>query len=344
MTLEIVNPLEIPNWDDLILATGNASVFHSSSWARVLHEAYGYKPVYFTSFENGRISSLMPFMEVRSWLTGKRGVSLPFTDFCDSVARTEEIFREAVDAARKHGREMGWKTLEWRGSGGCFGNRSPSSAYYTHTIDLADGQEKVFAKFKSNIRRNINKAMREKVRLDIDDSPESIAQYYRLHCGTRKDHGLPPQPFSFFKKIFEHVIRGGRGFTVLAYLEDACIAGAIFFCFGNNAVYKFGASDKRHQHLRPNNLVMWEAIRECMRRGVQSLSLGRTETGNEGLLQFKRGWSPKEEKVHYHKYDLNKDKFQSGFMSVKGFHNRIFELTPIPVLRFLGSAIYRHLG
>lgn len=139
MDFDIVNPLEIPNWDDLILAIGNASFFYSSSWARVLHEAYGYKPVYFTSFENGRISSLMPFMEVRSWLTGKRGVSLPFTDFCDSVARTEEIFREAVDAARKHGREMGWKTLEWRGSGGCFGNGSPSSAYYTHTIDLADG-------------------------------------------------------------------------------------------------------------------------------------------------------------------------------------------------------------
>jgi len=35
MPLQIVNPLEIDNWDDLVLATGKASFFHSSGWAIV---------------------------------------------------------------------------------------------------------------------------------------------------------------------------------------------------------------------------------------------------------------------------------------------------------------------
>jgi hypothetical protein len=63
MALQVINPLDIPDWDDLVLATGEASVFHSAGWARALHETYGYKPVYFTAFENGKIFSLMPFME-----------------------------------------------------------------------------------------------------------------------------------------------------------------------------------------------------------------------------------------------------------------------------------------
>jgi hypothetical protein len=344
MALQVINPLEIPNWDDLILATGKATVFHSSGWARVLRESYGYKPAYFTSFENGKISSMMPLMEVHSVLTGTRGVSLPFTDFCESISPTGDVFRAGLDAVKKYGRERGWKKVEWRGNGKYLSDAPPSSVYYNHTLELDGGEEKIFSKFKSNTRRNINKAIKAGVRVEIDDSPEAMAAYYRLHCGTRKDHGLPPQPFSFFKKVFEHMVRGGYGFVVLAYLKDTCIAGAVYFHFGKTAVYKFGASNKQHQHLRPNNLVMWEAIRECVKRSVEGFSFGRTETDNEGLLQFKRSWNPQENPVHYYKYDLKRSSFQTGAVSVKGFHNRIFEMTPIPVLRLLGSAIYKHLG
>ena len=107
---------------------------------------------------------------------------------------------------------------------------------------------------------------------------------------------------------------------------------------------KFGASKRAFQRLRPNNLVMWEAIRECVRRGIRSLSLGRTERDNDGLLHFKRGWSPEERCLCYHKYDLKKNAFQTESMGVKGFQNRIFERMPVPALRWVGSAMYKHLG
>jgi hypothetical protein len=59
MNLQILNPLEIADWDFLVLDTGKASFFHSSSWARVLHDSYGYKPLYFTTFENGNLVSAL---------------------------------------------------------------------------------------------------------------------------------------------------------------------------------------------------------------------------------------------------------------------------------------------
>ena len=42
--------------------------------------------------------------------------------------------------------------------------------------------------------------------MTICESFESIKDFYRLNCLTRRMHGLPPQPFSFFKKIHEHII------------------------------------------------------------------------------------------------------------------------------------------
>jgi len=99
-----------------------------------------------------------------------------------------------------------------------------------------------------------------------------------------------------------------------------------------------------NQELRPNNMVMWEAIKWCRGRGFESFSFGRTEPENEGLLQFKRGWGAEERLVRYFKYDLKKNSFKTGSIGVKGLYNRIFYVTPIPVLRFVGAAMYKHIG
>ena len=85
MDIQIINPIEYEGWDDLLLSTQDYSFFHSSAWAKVLKEAYHYSPTYFTIFDNGNLKALVPVMQVDSFLTGKRGVSLPFTDYSDAV-------------------------------------------------------------------------------------------------------------------------------------------------------------------------------------------------------------------------------------------------------------------
>jgi len=79
--LEQVNPLGHSRWNDLVTESEGYSFFHSSCWARVLNESYGYRPSYFAAIGDRSIHTLMPVMEVRSFLTGLRGVSLPFTDY-----------------------------------------------------------------------------------------------------------------------------------------------------------------------------------------------------------------------------------------------------------------------
>jgi lipid II:glycine glycyltransferase (peptidoglycan interpeptide bridge formation enzyme) len=96
----------------------------------------------------------------------------------------------------------------------------------------------------------------------FDNSWQSVETFYRLNSITRKHHGIPPQPKKFFKKIFEYIISARKGFVVLALQQGKPIAGAVYFLFGSEAIYKYGASDKEYQPLRPNNLVMWEAIKE----------------------------------------------------------------------------------
>jgi len=344
MPLQILNPLNIPNWDDLVLATGQASFFHSSAWARVLHESYGYKPIHFCSFENGKLSSLMPFMEVNSWLTGKRGVSLPFTDQVSVIAPDRTIFEKLVKGVTDYGAKAGWKYIEWRDGAFFPEDVDASASHYTHELNLMKTEKELLSGLRDSTRRNIKKAEKVGVSVEISQSLDSVKSFYRLNCITRKRHGLPPQPLSFFDKVFGHVISKGHGIVVSALNAGKVIASGVFFHFGKSGIYKYGASDLAHQDLRANNLVMWGAIKWFRERGFETFNFGRTEPENEGLLQFKRGWNAEERLLRYFKYDLKKNSFKTKSIGVKGFYNQIFGVTPIPVLRFVGAAMYKHLG
>jgi len=343
MNLKIVNPLEFDGWDDLVLLNPDYSFFHSQSWAKVMFESYHYKPLYFTLIDRQKLKALIPIMEIRSFLTGRRGVSLPFTDFCQPIINDDINLDDVLTQIVDFGKKLGWKYFEWRFGKKHLGKMTASKMYYEHALNLQDTEEDIYKNFRSNTKRNIQKAIRERVKVTILNSISSIDDFYRLNCMTRKLHGLPPQPWYFFKKIFEHIISQGNGFVILASYQNKVIAGAVYFHFGNYALYKYGASDRRYQTLRANNLVMWEAIKWYAGKGFKEFSFGRTETDNFGLLQFKRGWGAKEETVNYYKYDLTKDRYLGETKEIKSSYN-FFKLMPSSLLKIIGFLLYRHVG
>src|SRR5205807_6688486 len=113
----------------------------------------------------------------------------------------------------------------------------------------------------STIQRTVRKAQRSELTVSIQSSTDAMAQFYKLHVRTRRRHGAPPQPRSFFINIQRHLISAGLRFIVLVECQKGPIAAAMFFKLGRHAVYKFGASDERLQELRGNNFAMFAAIR-----------------------------------------------------------------------------------
>ncbi|MBW1848345.1 MAG: hypothetical protein JRJ27_14690, partial [Deltaproteobacteria bacterium] len=148
ITLQIVDPTRYPGWDDLILSSGKYSFFHSSAWAKVLSESYGYKPFFFTLFHHDRLLSLIPVMEVRSILTGRRGVSLPFSDDCELIIDEKKHFETILNDIIRYGRKREWKTVELRGGNEFLDGISPATWFYRHTLDLGRDIDPIFRSFK----------------------------------------------------------------------------------------------------------------------------------------------------------------------------------------------------
>jgi len=86
-----IDPLEDRRWDEFVQRHPRASLFHSRAWLEALSRTYRYKPIAFTTSPAGqRLENGILFCQVESWLTGRRLVSLPFSDHCEPLVDTEE--------------------------------------------------------------------------------------------------------------------------------------------------------------------------------------------------------------------------------------------------------------
>lgn len=343
MNIEIINPLEYPGWDQLLLTHKDYTFFHSSSWSRVLHESYNYRPLYFTSINNGKLTALVPMMEINSIITGKRGVSLPFSDYCQPIVESKMHFQEILNNIIIHGNKSGWKYFECRGGKRYLNNNINSLYLFTHEIDLTVGGELILSQLRNSTKRNIKKAIKNGVEIGFYQSLESVKEFCKLNFMTRKHHGIPPQPPIFFRKIYEHIISKNLGCVALASYQNKRIAGAIYFHIGDKAIYKFGAFNRKYQELRPNNLIIWSAIKWYSQNNYNSLSFGITNPENTGLRQFKLGWRVNETIINYYKFDLISMSFIKDKFRTKVSYN-LFKKLPSPVLNLTGLLLYKHMG
>jgi hypothetical protein len=342
--VHLLNPLEISDWDARLTQLPEATFFHTAAWARVLYHTYGYHPVYFTHVDSGRILAVIPAMEVNSWLTGRRGVSLPFTDECAPLCPDAAAFEHLRGPLLDHARARAWKYWECRGGKSFFGDAPASTSFYGHLLDLQPDETALFDRTDGSVRRAVRKAEQSGLTIEFSQDLSAVRDFHELLARTRQRHGVPVQPFAFFANIHRHVLSQNQGWVVLARLGRSPVAGAVFFHHGRSALFKFGASDESLQHLRANNLVMWAAIQRYAREGFASLDFGRTSLDNEGLRRFKLTWGTSERLVEYVRYGLEMGRFVTAIDGSTGWYNGVFRRLPLFLSRLAGSLLYKHIA
>ena len=306
-------------------------------------DTYGFTPHYFYTGSTSAPAFVLPLMEVDSWLTGRRGIALPFTDECAPLAANKAIFEKLFAAAIQFGRARQWKSIELRGGRDLFDREVPASvSFYGHSLDLSGGEKLLFQNVDGAVRRAVRKAEKEGVIVDVSQDSEAVQIFYRLQCLTRKRHGLPPQPFAFFMNIHRHILSEKRGMVAVARHAGKPVAASVYFFLGDRAIYKYGASDFAFQHLRGSHLAMWEAIKWLGRNGAKSLDLGKTSLTNEGLRRFKLNLGAQEKRVEYVLFDLRRNDFTTVNDGVTRWHNAVFRALPASFSRLAGGLLYRH--
>src|SRR5271170_3971737 len=110
-----IDPLTDRRWEELVQRHPHASVFHSAAWLKALARTYQYQPIaYTTSPIDQRLDNAIVFCRVESWLTGRRLVSLPFSDHCEPLVDAEDDLDAIVIALEHDSRQRDLRYIELR--------------------------------------------------------------------------------------------------------------------------------------------------------------------------------------------------------------------------------------
>ena len=339
-----INPQTDPRWLPFVLAHEAATIFHHPNWIRVLESTYNFRSVCLACVRNEDIVGILPLLEVRSWLTGRRAVCLPYSDVCALLSQDAEVENQFVSYCSHLIRQNQWKHIEIRGAV-THPSLVASSRFKTHTAELNADSEKVFQRLKkSQVQRNINKSSRSGVTVERRPDLAAMKEFIRLNVLTRKKHGMPPQPDKFFLNFHETLILKNNGFVGVAIYEDKIIAASVFLHFKNSVFYKYGASDEAFLKHRPNHLIMWDAVKWGCENGYRFFNFGRTDLDNEGLIDYKRGWGTIESDLVYYRMSGKGHASQEETNGIVERMKPIMKRLPTPALKTLGKFLYGHVG
>ena len=202
-----IDPVSDPEWLALIERHPRSSVFHTPGWLEALKRTYGYEPFALTASPRGqRLTGAVVFCRVSSWLTGRRLVSLPFSDHCEPLIETAEQLKNILASLCNETQANGWDYIEIRPFNGDskIRDQTPSATFCSHTLDLRSSVEELFWGFHKNcVQRKIRRAAREHLDHEEGRSEAILDQFYRLLVITRKRYGLLPQPLAWFRNLID---------------------------------------------------------------------------------------------------------------------------------------------
>ena len=337
-----IDPADDSRWKTFLDRHADATVFHDPAWITLQMQSYGFTQASLACITGDRITGILPLLQISSPLTGKRGVSLPFSDYGGPLADDPGSMDALMKSAAALSTERRWKYLELRGNTPP-GLGQPAAAFKRHRLQLSPGPDALFRSFdKGQTQRSVNKFGKSGAVVERRTDMEAVVSFMRLNYRTRRKHGLPPQPDRFFEELHRTLLATGRGFVGVARLGGTDLGACLFLLFKDTVYYKFGASDEAQLVHRPNHGIMWDAIRWAAGEGYRMFDFGRSDLDGEGLIKFKRGWGTEETDLTYYRMSAGAATREGGgpIETLKPLLQRM----PIPILKLIGKVLYEHVG
>jgi len=349
VTVYTIDPLTDARWEALLLRHRRASVFHAHGWLSALQESYGYRPVVFTTsgpdqpLENGIV-----FCAVRSWITGQRLVSLPFSDHCEPLTSSPAEHVEILAHVCGQVGPAPFKYVEIRPLSVADAEElaavhlAQSKQLCLHVLSLDPSAEELFRGLHKNcIQRKVRRAEKEGLGCQRGRSETMLRDFYDLLIQTRRRHRLPPQPLKWFRHL---IAAFGEQLTIcVASKDNRPVAAILTLSFKRTITYKYGCSADGFSRLGGTPYLFWKTIQEAKEGGMAQLDLGISELDNVGLITFKDRLGARRIPLTRFCFPRSRTRraLEGGIRRLAG---KLLHRLPAPFLTAAGRILYRHFG
>ena len=350
--ITLIDPITDSRWDTFVTNHPFGWITHLSGWKKLLEESFKTMSGYCLVLQDGSentIRAALPLFKVESWLKGNRLVSIPFATICDPLVSTPEEMKELFRMLVALTNSLGVSKVEIRAHASASlleeARFSRDTVFKSHFIHLDRDPEELKQSFhKKTVQKRIEQAVSSRLLSRLGNSEADLRKFYQLHLLTRRRLGLPPQPYSFFQKLWEIFSPSDQLSLLLAEHDKRIIGGLILLKFKNRVSAEVLASDVCVRSMHPDHFLYWEAIKLAFHEGYKIFDFGRTSITNLSLMEFKDRWGtttkdlpqfyyPEEaaEKLSIH------EKYKSNMVI-----RQLLRHMPIRAIEGIGNFYYHH--
>jgi serine/alanine adding enzyme len=289
---------ESRGWNHVVATHPLGSVFQHTAFLKMIAATFGHTTPYCVSLVDGQEQcrgGLALFL-VRSWLTGRRLVSLPFTFYADPmVASPEEfarLFPQILELSRQE--KASYVEIKALNSAALLaqtGLMTPVYHHRTYYVDLTRGLETIWHGFhRSSVKQKIRRAERNGITTRSAQSEEDVGLFCRILAQNRRRLGLPPHRPEFFQNIWRGLVPLGLARFSLACLRDECVGGLCTFSFRETAFLGYIAMEESLRCDGVGQCLVWRDIRAAAADHQRIADLGKVSPHAQGLIRFKENW------------------------------------------------------
>jgi CelD/BcsL family acetyltransferase involved in cellulose biosynthesis len=287
--------LNLDEWSRILEGFPDRTLFQSEHWLRFIRESMGGALVFAVLRDSGAERGYFVGMVVRKF--GLRVVGSPLpgwtTSYMGLLLKPGTSRLEALNDLTRFAFEdlkcVHLEVMDRQFTATTLDSHYRFRNYNGFEIDLSLDEHRLFANFDAACRRCIKKATRCGVAIEEAADAQFADEYYEQLRDVFAKQGLcPTYSVNRVRKLISHLQPTGN--LLLLRARDAqsrCIATGIFPAMNNRAYFWGGASWREHQHLRPNEAMMWYALRYWKGRGMLRFDLG-------GSGDYKRKYGPYE--------------------------------------------------
>lgn len=264
-------------------ALSDRSIHQTAPWLSFVAATQGAEPVVASLSDGGRTVGYFTGLIVRKY--GLKILGSPFAGWTTDYMGFSLLPGYPRSAALAGLREFAFKTLgcahveiydrhatEEDARAGTYEYRVVRS----FEIDLRRDEDALFGSMIPACRTSVRKAVKSGVVVEEACDAAFADDYYaQLLDVFAKQKLVPTYGVGRVRALIEHLLPTGNLLLLRARDKDGrCVATALFTAFKERMIYWGAASWRQHQHLRPNEAIVWHAMRHFKAKGVSFFDMG----------------------------------------------------------------------
>ena len=330
------------SWDNYVNNSLGGLPLHLSGWQHVLKKTYGYQTHYLYASSGDKVAGVLPLFSLPSIISGRRAMTMPGALLADNEEIAAALIEHGLAAAAAE--EIDQLVLQdarqvWSAS------MNSISHHVYWLLSLAPTEEEHWKQLDGNIRRQVRKAKRNGLQVQIDRQGILLDPFYDVFSRFTHQSGTPVFGRNFLENIIEVF---PQGFNIaVVWHENQPIAGYFQLQLGHTVYGMWGAALMDSLQLRPAYLALWEIMRDAINNGFDYLDMGRSPL-DSNASKFKGQWGGIAYPVYQTTVNINGATSNSVTDRVKSddkyqLFMRLWPKLPLSLTRKLGPRLRWHI-